>query len=71
MMKTTNCPNCGAPVDLAESCCPYCDTPYISKVDAYTPMEDKLAIIEELNRKMAAGILTGNEARALLGLPPV
>lgn len=66
----TNCPNCGAPVDLAETCCPYCDTPYIQKVDAYTPMEDKLAIMNELNRTMVAGIMTPNEARALLGLPP-
>ena len=24
----TNCPNCGAPVDLKESKCPYCGTPY-------------------------------------------
>lgn len=68
---TTNCPNCGAPVDLAETCCPYCDTPYIPKVDAYTPMEDKLAIMNELNRTMVAGIMTPNEARALMGLPLV
>jgi hypothetical protein len=33
-------------------------------------MEDKLAIIEEVNRVMAAGVMTPNEARALLGLPP-
>ena len=24
----TNCPNCGAPVDLKENKCPYCGTPY-------------------------------------------
>ena len=69
-MKTTNCPNCGAPVDLAETSCPYCDTPYILKVDAYTPMEDKLAIMADVSRRMAAGVMTPNEARALLGLLP-
>lgn len=24
----TNCPNCGAPVELKASKCPYCETPY-------------------------------------------
>lgn len=24
----TNCPNCGAPVDLTRLSCEYCDTPY-------------------------------------------
>lgn len=24
----TNCPNCGAPVELQVSKCPYCETPY-------------------------------------------
>ena len=27
--KTTNCPNCGAPVDIHAEKCAYCDTPYI------------------------------------------
>lgn len=65
----TSCPNCAAPVDPAETSCPYCDTPYILKVDAYTPPEDKIAIMNELNRIMAAGFMTPNEARRYLGLP--
>lgn len=24
----TNCPNCGAPVDIHSAACPYCKTPY-------------------------------------------
>lgn len=27
--KSTNCPNCGAPVDIHAEKCVYCDTPYI------------------------------------------
>lgn len=27
--NTTNCPNCGAPVDIHAEKCAYCDTPYI------------------------------------------
>lgn len=27
--KSTNCPNCGAPVDIHAEKCAYCDTPYI------------------------------------------
>lgn len=27
--KSTNCPNCGAPVDIPAEKCAYCDTPYI------------------------------------------
>ena len=27
--KSTNCPNCGAPIDIHAEKCAYCDTPYI------------------------------------------
>ena len=66
MADLTNCPNCGAPVDLAEKCCPYCDTPYIN----HDPQADILARLAEVQHRMAAGVMTANEARALLGLPP-
>ena len=26
--SVTNCPNCGAPIDIYVDKCPYCDTPY-------------------------------------------
>ncbi len=26
--SATNCPNCGAPIDIYTDKCPYCDTPY-------------------------------------------
>ena len=28
MKKVTNCPNCGAPIDISRSSCEYCGTPY-------------------------------------------
>lgn len=27
----TNCPNCGAPIDLSRTSCEYCGTPYLKK----------------------------------------
>lgn len=27
-VTVTNCPNCGAPIDIYTAKCPYCDTPY-------------------------------------------
>ena len=27
----TNCPNCGAPIDLSRRSCEYCGTPYLKK----------------------------------------
>ena len=29
---TTNCPNCGAPIDISRSSCEYCGTPYKKEV---------------------------------------
>ena len=62
----TNCPNCGAPVDLDERACPYCETPYTQG-----PAVGILERMAEVQRYMAAGVMTQNEARALLGLPSV
>ena len=28
-MSDTNCPNCGAAIDVEQNKCPYCGTPYI------------------------------------------
>ena len=63
----TNCPNCGAVKDPAESCCPYCDTPYQPAI----VLKDQNELAAEIQRLMAPGIITANEARALMGLPPV
>lgn len=65
-----NCPNCGAPVDLEETKCPYCETPYPWKMPEPWPLESKIDMLQELNRQLVAGIMTPNEARARLGLPP-
>lgn len=70
MTARTNCINCGAPVDLEETSCPYCETPYIERINAYTHQEDVLAIMADIQRELAACIMTPNEARELFGLPP-
>lgn len=62
----TNCPNCGAVKDPSESCCPYCDTPYQPAI----VQEDQNVLAAKITRYMAAAIMTPNEARALMGLPP-
>lgn len=70
----TNCPNCGAPVDLAATSCAYCDTPYTWRAGAapvYTDAPPDYQDPEQILRGLAAGIMTQNEARAMLGLPPL
>lgn len=69
----TNCPNCGAPVDLAATSCAYCDTPYTWRAAAAPAPADGLDAcqVEKITRALAAGIMTQNQARAMLGLPPV
>ena len=32
---TTNCPNCGAPIDISRSSCEYCGTPYEKSNDIH------------------------------------
>ena len=32
---TTNCPNCGAPIDISRSSCEYCGTPYEKSNDVH------------------------------------
>lgn len=83
MDNPTNCPNCGAPVELTEKSCPYCGTPYPRprKVAAavaegvITPNE--AVLIEpvtlhidgtKLAAAVAEGVITPNEARRRLGL---
>ena len=70
MDNITNCPNCGAPVDLAEKSCPYCDTPYKRNTPAGLIDPDIRLIMdtERLCAAVAAGTMTPNEARRLLGM---
>lgn len=67
----TNCPNCGAVRDPAESCCPYCDTPYTWVGIDLAGGSDMTPRVAVLTREVQAAIMTPNEARALMGLPPV
>lgn len=66
----TNCPNCGAVRDPAETACPYCDTPYSWDI-AMADAGDMSARVALLTHQIQAGFMTPNEARERLGLPPV
>lgn len=72
MTDITNCPNCGAPVDLTVDSCPYCDTPYPRprKAAAAVLIEPVTLHIDgaKLAAAVAEGIITSNEARRRLGL---
>jgi predicted amidophosphoribosyltransferase len=67
----TNCPNCGAPVDLAEKSCPYCETPYTRQAaticDAYTFSIECAALAAAVKKN----IITPNEARRRMGFPEI
>lgn len=76
-MSWTNCPNCGAVREPAESRCPYCGTPYprdrkvaeaVAVPEPITIHMDTSAITAAVIREYELGILTPNEARRLLGL---
>ena len=51
---TTNCPNCGAPIDISRSSCEYCGTPYEKSNDIHievtTPDPNIDDFIESLSR---------------------
>lgn len=60
-----NCPNCGAPIRGDE--CPYCGTAFTRKYDGiniYDTTGKYVCTLYENN------IITANDARRLLGLPP-
>ena len=59
----TNCPNCGAPVDLGSVKCPYCDTPYanVRTETLYADNEPVMSLYE-------SGLITANEARLRMGM---
>lgn len=66
----TNCPNCGAVVDPAAKICAYCGTPYVwARQPLFVPAETDER--PELAAATMHEILTPNEMRARLGLPPV
>lgn len=65
-MNQTNCHNCGAPITGPE--CEYCGTRFnIRMVEPikYTDADARRKEIEE-----ACGVISPNEARAVIGLDP-
>lgn len=61
----TNCPNCGAVVDMTAKLCAYCGTPYVWALAPETEEQPELAT------STMHEVLTPNEMRSRLGLPPV
>lgn len=62
-----NCPNCGAPIRGDE--CPYCGTAFTRKHDGIPIYDTHGVYITSL--LLNEGSITPNEARGMLGLPPV
>lgn len=42
----TNCPNCGAPIDISRSSCEYCGTPYPEKPETAKLYADNQLVME-------------------------
>lgn len=79
---TTNCRNCGAPIETQRASCPFCGTRYqLTAQSAHTVPIDDVVTCEErddlgyLNKTFVltqeAGLLTPNEWRSLIGLPTI
>jgi hypothetical protein len=64
---TTNCPNCGAPVDPSADRCAYCETPY--QTTQRPTMRIDATGITFYGLQLENGLMTPNEARRCLGLP--
>lgn len=71
MKEQTHCQSCGAPIQIGECKCPYCDTPYpLSnvyelkiKIPASRNATNIRKSIEESLQASAYGLLTPNEVR--------
>lgn len=76
MTDCTHCPTCGAPVDLTARSCPYCGVPYPKprKTAQAVAIGEPVALHidhKQLAALVADSIITPNEARRRMGLPPV
>lgn len=73
----TNCPNCGAVREPAESRCPYCGTPYprdrkaaqaVAVPEPVTIHMDAVQLAAIATDLMDKSLITPNEARRRMGL---
>ena len=58
LKKQTNCPNCGAPIDISRSSCEYCGTPYEKSNDIHIEVtapdpsvEDFIEVLSRISRR--------------------
>lgn len=64
----SNCPNCGAPI-VADQC-EYCGTRF-SDGGLYPTQTMPRDAYDSYEKMIQSGVVTANEARALLGLNPI
>lgn len=69
----SNCPNCGAPVDIRAEKCPYCDTPYefIRGMRRRTAGVHDDTILQQCKDLLLCGAISINDMRELCGLPKI
>ena len=61
---TTNCPNCGAPIDISRSSCEYCGTPYEKSNDIHIEVtapdpsvEDFVEVLSRISRRSGFNLM--------------
>ena len=61
---TTNCPNCGAPIDISRSSCEYCGTPYEKsndiRIEVTAPdpsVEDFIEVLSRISRRSGINLM--------------
>jgi len=71
----TNCPNCGAPIDLTAMQCAYCGTPYLARKRGTTVAVPEITIdprqLAPLIQQLDLGLITPNEVRRRIGLSEI
>lgn len=75
LTTNTNCPNCGAPIDIHAEKCAYCDTPYVyiskKRQDDLTSFGTSLAeATAALSAFARCFVMSSNEMREILGCKP-
>ena len=60
----TNCPNCGAPIDISRNSCEYCGTPY-EKSKPDPSIEDFAEVLSRISRCSGFNLMDTTEAATL------
>ena len=67
-----NCKNCGAPIDIHDDKCPYCDTLYwfgiVKRVDTDMDIKVDDSIMQKYEDLLSRGVMSINEIYKLIRL---